>query len=74
MGAAKTIRQIMIDKKITITALAEQMDKPRPTVANTFQNDKLSVKTADEYGRALGCELFFRDTASGREYKIYVDD
>lgn len=74
MGAAKTIRKVMLDHKITITALAEQMDKPRQTVANTFQNDKLSVKSALEYGEALNCELLFRDRESGREYLIYADD
>lgn len=74
MGAAKAIRKILIDKGLTITALAEQMDKPRQTIANTFQNDRLSVKTADEYGKALGCDMFFRDRRTGREYQIYVDE
>lgn len=71
MGAAKTIRKILIDKHMTITALAEQMGKPRQTVANTFQGDKLSILSALEYGEALGCKLIFRDEETGREYEIY---
>ena len=71
MGAAKAIKKILIDKSMTITALAEQMGKPRQTVANTFQGDKLSVQSAMEYGKALGCSLVYRDDETGRIYEIF---
>ncbi len=71
MGAAKTIKKILIDKDKTITALAEEMGKPRQTVANTFSADNLRVATLMEYANALGCEIILKDTETGREYPIY---
>lgn len=71
MGAAKTLKQILIDKETTMTALADSMDKPRQTVANTFFKDSMSVKTTMDYAEALGCELIIRDAETGREYPIY---
>ena len=74
MGAAKTIKQILIDRHKTITALAEEMGKPRQTVANTLYQDGLTVRMAVEYGKALGCRLCYIDEKSGRQYPIYVDE
>ena len=73
MGAAKTIKKILIDKELTITELARQMKKPRQTVANTFYVDKMSTQSVLEYADALGCTLFLRDNETGREYEIYND-
>lgn len=71
MGASKTIKKILIDKNITITKLAELMDKPRPTVSNTLFNDNLRVSTFLYYLDQLDCELIVRDIDNGREYKVY---
>lgn len=71
MGAGKTIKKILIDKNMTITALAKNMGKPRQTLANTLYQDGLTIKTAMEYGKALGCTLYFKDDVTGREYVIY---
>lgn len=71
MGAATTIKQILIDKHLSITKLSEMMDKPRSTVANTLFKDNFQTATLLEYAERLNCELFLRDRESGREYKIY---
>ena len=73
MGAAKTIKKILIDQNLTITELAKRMGKPRQTIANTFQVDNLTINKCLEYGNALNCTLFFRDNETGREYEIYND-
>ena len=70
MGASKTLKHILLDKNKTITALAEEMGKPRPTVSNTFFNDRLTIKSAIEYGHALGCSMYFIDDETGKQYKI----
>lgn len=73
MGAGKSIKHILLDKNITITALAVKLGKPRQTVVNTISRDKLEVKTAAEYGKALGCGLYFIDEENGHKYPIYID-
>lgn len=71
MGAAKAIRKILIDEDMTIKALAEKMNKPRQTIANTFSKDHMSVANTLDYANALGYELILRDKKTGREYQIY---
>lgn len=70
MGACKTLKKILIDKQMTMAGLAEATNRPRQTLYNTFQNDKLRVETAMEYGKALGCSLCYIDDESGEIYKI----
>ena len=70
MGASTALKKILIDKGLTQTALAEQMDKPRQTVFNTFHKDQMLVSTAMEYGKALGCTLCYIDDETGERYKI----
>lgn len=71
MGASKTIKKILIDKDISITKLAELLEKPRPTVSNTLFKDSFQVSTLLTYLDRLDCELIVRDMDNGREYKIY---
>lgn len=73
MGAGNSIKHILLDKNVTITALAERLQKPRQTVANTLFRDRLEIKTAAEYGKALGCGLYFIDEENGHKYPIYID-
>lgn len=70
MGACKTLKHILLDKGKTITALAEEMGKPRQTVANVFFKDGISIKKALEYGEALNCSLYYIDNETGQKYKI----
>lgn len=71
MGASTTIKQILIDKHLSITKLSEIMEKPRSTVANTLFKDNFQTATLLEYAEHLNCELILRDRENGREYKIY---
>lgn len=71
MGATSTLKQILIDKHITITKYAELLGKPRQTVANTFSKDNFHVSTLLAYLDQLDCELIVRDTSNGRTYRIY---
>mgnify|MGYP003313516740 CR=1 FL=1 len=73
MGAGKSIKHILLDKNITITALAEKLEKPRQTVANTLFRDNMEIRTAAEYGKALGCGLYFIDEENGYKYPINID-
>ena len=71
MGASTTIRQILIDKHLSITKLAEMMEKPRSTVANTLFKDNFQTSTLLEYAEHLNCDLILRERDNGREYKVY---
>ena len=70
MGAYKTLKHILVDKGITITSLAEQMGKPRQTVANTLYTDNFRVKNLIEYGKMINCDLYLIDNDTGKAYKI----
>ena len=70
MGAYLTLKRILYDKKTTITALAEQMGKPRNTVTNTFYKDNMRAQNLAEYGKALNCSLCLIDNETGEIYKI----
>lgn len=71
MGASTTIKQILIDKHLSITKFSEMMEKPRSTVANTFFKDNFQTATLLEYAEGLNCDLILRDRENGREYRIY---
>ena len=73
MGAGRTIKNILKDKKMTIQDLADIMEKPRSTVNNTLQNDNLKMDRAAEYGKALGYTLYFVDEETGKRFPIYID-
>ena len=71
MGASTTIKQILLDKELSITNLADLVDKPRSTVANTLCKNNFQVATLLNYAESLDCDLLLRDRRNGREYKIY---
>lgn len=70
MGAGKAIKHVLMEKGITITALSEEMDIPRQTIANKLSQDKLTVASTLKFAEHLNCELVLRDRETGQEYLI----
>lgn len=70
MGAGKAIKHILLDRSYTITALAEDMEIPRQTLANKISQDNLTINSTLKIARELRCELVLRDRTSGKEYII----
>lgn len=68
MGAAKRLKAILKDKRISQKNMAEMMGKPLPTIYNTFHKDEMKFSTVEMYAEFLGCEILFRDKETGKIY------
>lgn len=68
MGMAKHIKMALLDKGITQKGLADMIGCPKQTVYNLLFRDNLTLKTAEKYADAIGCEIVLKDKESGKIY------
>ena len=68
MGASKKIKKILIDKDLTQAEFASAIGKDHQQVRNTLYKDNATYKTVETWLDAIGCEIVFRDKATGKIY------
>ena len=68
MGASKQIKQVMIEKNIKVSELAEKIGmKPQP-LSNKLFRDSMSYSDVEKIAEALECEVKIIDRATGKEF------
>ena len=66
MSASKQIKQIMIDKDVKISELAEKIGmKPQP-LSNKLYRDTMSYADVEKIASALGCDVKLVDRETGK--------
>lgn len=68
MGAKKKIKIVMIDKNIKTAQLAAGLGINYQSFVNKLTRDTMSYKDAEQIAELLGCEVVFRDKATGKIY------
>ena len=68
MGASKTIKTIMADKRIKSGRLAELIGREKQYVYNILNRDNMSYERVEQIADALGCDIVFRDRETGKIY------
>lgn len=68
MGATKQIKQVMIEKNIKVSELAEKIGmKPQPLSTKLYR-DTMSYNDVEKIAAALGCDVKIVDRETGREF------
>ncbi len=68
MGASKQIKQVMIEKNIKVSELAEKIGmKPQP-LSNKLFRDTMSYNDVEKIAAAMGCDVKIVDRETGREF------
>ncbi len=68
MGASKQIKQVMIEKNIKVSELAEKIGmKPQP-LSNKLFRDTMSYSDVEKIAAAMGCDVKIVDRETGREF------
>lgn len=68
MGASKQIKQVMIEKNIKVSELAEKIGmKPQP-LSNKLFRDTMSYSDVEKIAAAMGCDVKIVDRKTGREF------
>lgn len=68
MGASKQIKQVMIEKNIKVSELAEKIGmKPQP-LSNKLFRDTMSYSDVEKIAVAMGCDVKIVDRETGREF------
>lgn len=68
MGASKKIKKILIDRDMTQNDFAEAIGKDPQQTKNALYRDTFNYNLLEQWLDAIGCEIVFRDKASGRLY------
>lgn len=69
MGISDIIKDILVDKDMTIAEFAEVLgNKPR-TIYNMLYKNSIHYATAERWADALGCDIVFVDRETGEIYK-----
>lgn len=69
MGASKKIKKILIDKDMTQEDFADAIGKEAQQTRNALYRDSSSFSTIENWLDAIGCDIVFRDRATGKIYE-----
>lgn len=64
MGAAKIIKQLLIERDMTVKGLAEAMEIQAQSMSNKLYRDSFSYEEVEKIANILGCDvkIITRDT------------
>ena len=64
MGAAKIIKQLLIERDMTVKSLAEKMEIQAQSMSNKLYRDSFSYEEVEKIAGILGCDVkvITRDT------------
>ena len=69
MSASKTIKKIMLDKDVTVKALAEKLGVSSQVLSNKLYRDTFTYKEYIKIADLLGCDVFTVSRDKSNEYK-----
>lgn len=68
MGASKKIKQVMIEKNIKVSELAEKIGMKSQPLSTKLYRDAMSFSDVEKIADALGCDVKIIDRGSGKEF------
>ena len=68
MGASKQIKQVMIEKNIKVSELAEKIGMKSQPLSNKLFRDTMSYSDVEKIAAAMGCDVKIVDRETGREF------
>lgn len=64
------IRSVMAKKGIKLGQLTQMLDCNRQTLANTLQNNRMTLNKFAEIADALGCDVILVDRETGETFRL----
>lgn len=68
MGMTKNIKMAMLDMGVKPKELSERMGIKTENLYNIFSKDSMTIKRAELFAEALGCEIVLRNKETGKIY------